>query len=208
MLRGERRLSELLISVADSGVDPRKLGNLHYYQKLKKLIRISDLGGILQNVDLNDSPLQNNCSESVSDNYPANSNSFRKVSHRRINNLKHSTSEKLTSNSIHTNCNSIISSGKPLRCDSIQYSKLLCNERQSGSDCLRNENPTSVPQIGSLEPSSSLKSSVWCVLQYLGVMIIGVMLYNAHLHQLWTHRGFSKFWLNWENVALEAEVVG
>lgn len=51
------------------------------------------------------------------------------------------------------------------------------------------------------------KSSKWSLSQYLMAAVAAILVYTIHQHELWTHRGFSKFWLNWENVALEAEVV-
>lgn len=55
--------------------------------------------------------------------------------------------------------------------------------------------------------SSQVKFSNWSFSQYLVAAVAAILVYTIHQHQLWTHQGFSKFWLNWENLDLEAEVV-
>ena len=62
-------------------------------------------------------------------------------------------------------------------------------------------------EICAVRRRCSSSSAAWSVFQYIAVMFLGVLLYIVHQEQLWTHRGFSRFWMTWENIALEAEVV-
>lgn len=52
-----------------------------------------------------------------------------------------------------------------------------------------------------------VKSRCNTLASWIAGIIVGLIFFYIHQHELLTHQGFSRFWLNWENVGLQSEVV-